>query len=275
MANFDKDKPAGNQKVRLSDDDIRTNNAALEDAIGRDHKFPTGDGVDSGEHLQITFNAVLGSDPDPGSGKFALYPKNNGASKPDLFCQDEDDTVLKVFLGEAGTEMVFIQNSAPTGWTRNTARQDNAMLCHAASGNIGSGGSVNPQSTHTHSGPSHTHSFNGGSHTHSGPSHAHSTSGHTLTISEMPAHTHSVTGYSNSASGNYFRHSSGTSSGASLTVGSKGGGGSHTHGNTGSGGTGATGGATVSGTTGSGGTGATGANTAPYYLETISCTRDA
>jgi hypothetical protein len=44
----------------------------------------------------------------------------------------------------------FGQSSAPTGWTRKSDWQDNAMLCYAASGNISSGGAANPQSAHTH-----------------------------------------------------------------------------------------------------------------------------
>jgi len=66
-----------------------------------------------------------------------------------------------------GTIMLFGQNAAPTGWTRKADWQDNAMICYASAGNIGSGGSVNPQSTHTHTGPSHQHT--GPSHTHSIP----------------------------------------------------------------------------------------------------------
>jgi len=62
-------------------------------------------------------------------------------------------------LFASGTVMLFGQNAAPTGWTRKADWQDNAMLCYAASGNIGSGGVVNPQSTHTHTGPNHTHSI--------------------------------------------------------------------------------------------------------------------
>ncbi len=50
----------------------------------------------------------------------------------------------------SGTIMLFGQNSAPTGWTRKTNWQNNAMLCYAASGNIASGGAVNPQSVHAH-----------------------------------------------------------------------------------------------------------------------------
>ena len=51
----------------------------------------------------------------------------------------------------ATTVMLFGQNSPPAGWTRKGDWQDNAMLCYASAGNIGSGGGVNPQSTHSHS----------------------------------------------------------------------------------------------------------------------------
>ncbi len=71
----------------------------------------------------------------------------------------------------SGSVMIFGQNAAPTGWTRKTDWQDNTMLCYAASGNIGSGGSVNPQSAHMHTGPIHAHT--GSLHTHSGPLHTH------------------------------------------------------------------------------------------------------
>jgi len=302
MANFDKTKPAGSTKVRLSDDQIRDNWDALEDAISRDHKFPTGDGVDSGEHLQITFNAVLGADVDPGTGKFAIYPKDNGAGDPDLFCQDENDTVLKVFYGEGGTEMIFIRNSAPTGWTRVTTRQDNAMLCHAATGNIATGGGVNPQSTHTHTGPSHAHGLN--SHTHTGPSHTHTFS--SAHVHGLNSHTHTgpshqhVLPFADDGNDLGFHSTPPTGTSGTMTVDKK----TNSVGSSGSknrilsyaGGTGATGAATgntasgtASGTTVAGGTGATGAatgntaaggtdatgaNTAPYFLETISCTRD-
>lgn len=63
---------------------------------------------------------------------------------------DEDGT--HKFLGaETGTIMLFGQTAAPTGWTRKADWQDNAMLCYASAGAIGSGGTINPQSTHTHS----------------------------------------------------------------------------------------------------------------------------
>jgi hypothetical protein len=48
------------------------------------------------------------------------------------------------------TTQPFYQNSAPTGWTRNAALTNNSMFCYAATGNPATGGSVDPQSTHTH-----------------------------------------------------------------------------------------------------------------------------
>lgn len=151
---------------------------------------------------------------------------------------------------ESGTEMVFIQNSAPVGWTRNTARQDNSMLCYAAAGNITAGGGTNPQTAHTHTGPSHTHL-----HTHNHvilalPSAAMSiydvdgiaATPTTSTFSGVGILTDTgsalklAPGYAYSANPNPL-HGSGA-------------------------------------TTSSGGTGATGANTAPYYQEVISAIKD-
>jgi len=75
-----------------------------------------------------------------------------------------DIAAMKLNLyAPVGTDIIgFGQNTAPTLWTRKTDRQDNAMICLAATGNIGSGGSVNPQSIHTHTGPSHYHDLEDG-----------------------------------------------------------------------------------------------------------------
>ncbi len=58
--NFDKDKPAGNQKIRLSDEEIRDNWAALEDAIGRNHNFPGNENTDAGEHTVVELQDQAG-----------------------------------------------------------------------------------------------------------------------------------------------------------------------------------------------------------------------
>jgi len=106
-----------------------------------------------------------------------------------------------------GTVMLFGQNSAPLGWTRKANWQDNAMLCYAASGNIGSGGSYNPQSEQ----------------------HTHTTGDHALTINEMPAHTHTIVGQGDTGNGG----TGGADATGSTATSSTGGGAAHNHGSTG------------------------------------------
>jgi hypothetical protein len=149
---------------------------------------------------------------------------------------------------EAATVCIFGQNAAPTGWTRKTDWQNNAMLCYSSSGNIGNGGSANPQSGHTHTGPSHTHGAG------------------TL---KFPVFTTNADGdlYAISAGGvsaivydqihNYVAAGSDHSGFNAVSINS----------------TNYTG--VGSGSTSAGGTGATGANTAPYYQEVIAATKDA
>lgn len=76
----------------------------------------------------------------------------------------------------SGTIVIFGQASAPTGYTKVTAWQDNAMLCvntEADGATLNSGGGANPQSSHVHQ-----------------------TSDHALTINEMPIHHHGLEGVS-------------------------------------------------------------------------------
>jgi hypothetical protein len=176
---------------------------------------------------------------------------------------DPDNTVAVLaanLIAPSTTEMLFIQNSAPALWTRNAARQDNAMLCYASSGNPGAGGSGNPQSTHTHTGPSHTHT--GPSHTHTGPSHYHDI----LNVGLRDDDNNIAVLRSGVAEGTAFT--------SDIIVGTPGASSVACHSlRSNSAGTGATG-AEGTGDTGAAGTGATGANTAPYYQECISCVKD-
>jgi len=166
-----------------------------------------------------------------------------------------DEALRKAFAPiPSGTIMLFGQTTPPVGWTRKGDWQDNAMLCYAAAGAIGSGGGVDPQATHTHTGPSHTHT---------GPSHTHTTGDHTLIVAEMPAHVHGIldeVGQRSYASGADIAYYDDGATSASA-----GGGGAHNHGATGADGTGAT---------GADGTGATGANGVPHYQEVIAAQKD-
>ena len=73
-----------------------------------------------------------------------------------------NDSVAELRTMDGGTIMLFGQSSAPTGWTRKTDWTDTSMICYAATGDIGSGGAVNPQSVHSHGAgtfviPNHQH----------------------------------------------------------------------------------------------------------------------
>jgi len=166
-----------------------------------------------------------------------------------------------------GTKMVFVQASAPTGWTQDTTNNDKGLRVVSGSGG-GTGGthafSSPPSTSHTHTGPSHTHSTP--AHLHS---HTLSAGAHTLSTAEMPSHSHSISrGYGTGTS----VIKAGNSSGGSIGTSSTGGGGSHSHSLAGSI---SSGGASTSGAGGTGATGSAGPTAfAPQYVDVIVCTKD-
>ena len=74
-----------------------------------------------------------------------------------------------------------------------------------------------------------------GGHRHSGPSHQHTTPAHTLAESEIPSHDHNLKGSDSPSTGDYVTFCSSTT--YTRQTQPTGGGGSHAHGNTGTGGT--------------------------------------
>lgn len=179
---------------------------------------------------------------------------------------------------EPGTIMLFGNSSAPVGWTRKSDWQDNAMLCYSASVSPVGGGAINPQSTHTHTGPSHTHT---------GPSHVHTMGTHTHT---GPSHNHQwynfvgITDLSQSfnSSGSLINLSSSASlGGRHIEAGGTEDDSLHEDKYTSNAGTGATGatdpgdtGSSGTAATGASGTAATGASTAPHFQEVIAAVKD-
>jgi len=171
----------------------------------------------------------------------------------------------------SGTVMVFHQTAAPTGWTKSTTHNDKAL--RVVSGNGGGSGGTHaltspPSLAHTHTGAAHVHSI--GAHSHGNNL---SAAAHTLSTSQMPSHTHTQrtgaaggTNQSASTSG-YQNHPS-----ATFATGSTGGGGSHSHGMSGS----------VSNSSAynssSAGGDATSSTTptafAPQYIDVIICAKD-
>ncbi len=96
---WDKNKP-GNVKMRVGRQQILDNNAALEDALKRDHNFPGTPTTDDGEHLKITLHAPLAVDPTNEADKGFLYLKDV-SGKAELFFEDEDGHVIQLTTGGA------------------------------------------------------------------------------------------------------------------------------------------------------------------------------
>jgi len=106
---------------------------------------------------------------------------------------------------DAGTRIMFVQTSAPTGWTKDTTNYNNHAI-RVVTGTASTGGSVD-----------FTTAFTSGL----------SAGATTLTTAQIPSHTHSIgVGEGTGASGPYLRPSQIDYSASS---GAEGGGGSHTH----------------------------------------------
>lgn len=108
----------------------------------------------------------------------------------------------------SGTKMIFHQTTAPTAWTKIVSSVYNDAALRSTTGTVGTGG-VNAFTTALGTGQN--------------------TGGHALTIAEMPPHNHPEQGGDaniGTAQGGCCQPSYGPSS---LTTGTTGGGGSHTH----------------------------------------------
>lgn len=196
--NWDKDKPAGSQKIRLSDEEIRANNTALEDAIGRNHLFPGAENTTAGEHTVVELQDQAG-DPVTPASIVALY--NNAGV---LYTRKASSGTISTIGIPSGTKMLFIQNSAPTGWTFSATNNDKVLINQSTEANGGT---------------------TGGSWTLSGITAVAAA----LSIAQMPAHTHGVSFASSTQGGG----SSPAAGAGSVTLStSTGSGTTHTHGMT-------------------------------------------
>jgi hypothetical protein len=188
---FDATKPAGTTKIRLSDEEIRANWAAIEDALARNHTFPGVLGSTAGEHSTFELRDQA-ADLTQEAGLIKIW-NNAGALKFIV----PGGSARHLDAVPTGTVMLFGQSSAPTGWTKKTDWTDNSMLVYTT-GTPGAGGSASPtsftptassESSHTHTGPSHYHTLS--SHAHIAPSHTHSVSGNT---GAAPTDSHGASG---------------------------------------------------------------------------------
>jgi hypothetical protein len=118
----------------------------------------------------------------------------------------------KIDAFPAGTDTVFYQAAAPTGWTKSTANNDAALRVVSGSSGGSAGG------THGLSSPPST-------------AHVHETVSHALSLAEIPAHTHTSISIV-SAGGAGPLNAGGDYKSQSTATGSAGSGSAHSHGDT-------------------------------------------
>ena len=128
-----------------------------------------------------------------GTGAAALTANNvllgNGTSAVQFVAPGASGNVLtsngttwsSAAIIPSGTVMLFVQTSAPTGWTKSVAYNDRAL--RVVSGTAGTGGSVAFATAFASQGVSGT------------------VGNHTLTTAEIPSHTHTVDIYNNDPCG--------------------------------------------------------------------------
>lgn len=115
---------------------------------------------------------------------------------------------------DAGTRMIFAQNTAPTGWTKDASNYNNHALRIVTGTGGGTGGSVDFTTAFASQTPSGSVSVSGGS-----------VGNTTLSTPVIPSHTHTVVAQSYAPPGN-----TGGAAGTSTTpTGATGGGGAHNH----------------------------------------------
>lgn len=160
-----------------------------------------------------TANAVL-----IGEGTGAITSVAPGTSGNVLTSDGTDWTSAAAAAFDAGTRMIFAQNAAPTGWTKDTTNYNQHAMRIVTGTGGGTGGTVDFTSAFTSQAVAGSVSITGLSG---------SAGATTLSTPQIPSHTHS---YTAPATGTVQGGKVGKQvASAGATTGSTGGGGSHTH----------------------------------------------
>lgn len=158
-----------------------------------------------------TANAVL-----IGEGTAAISSVSPGTSGNVLTSNGSDWTSAAAAAFDTGTRMIFAQNAAPTGWSKDTSNYNQHAMRIVTGTGGGTGGTVNFTSAFTSQAVAGSVSITGISG---------SAGNTTLSTPQIPSHTHSYTRASPGGAGG----KGGGTGQAAATTGSTGGGGSHNH----------------------------------------------
>jgi len=166
--NWDKTNPQTGSALSSQAKEMRQNNTALDDALGRMWNYLTN------YYLINLLLRTRGAHPTtPSSGKGKLYTKDVDG-KAELHFKDESGNEVQIFSGgafnytasggdvPAATPCYFSQNSAPSGWTTSATKTDSLLAVKG--GTVYTGGGTEygtwtqPDCTLTNSQiPPHTH----------------------------------------------------------------------------------------------------------------------
>lgn len=229
--------PADTENINLGAGRIRDFKINVRERLNVDHSF--GDAFDNGRHLQVTLMNA-GGVPATRLADEGLLWANAVAGNTELLYQDSTGRIVQITLDgsvnapspfPSGTVMLFAQASPPSGWVQTSNNDAMVRLVNDGSGG-GTGGSwtIGGTNLSLNSGSlSVSSSFSGSVNG--------TVAGHTLTTAEIPSHTHNTTIPLSGA------NNAGPSSGSTNAVfgstaytsdGGTGGGGSHSHGWSGS-----------------------------------------
>jgi hypothetical protein len=158
----------------------------------------TGDALGWGQNASVGTFAALGAATFSSTVALSADPTTNLQAATKQYV----DANAGAFA--SGTAMLFVQTSAPTGWTKSTTHNDKAL--RIVSGTASSGGSYTFSSTFANGNAGAT----------------------TLSESQIPSHSHAVTTYVNDGAQAGIRGGTNATSNTFYT-GATGGGGAHTH----------------------------------------------
>ena len=230
--------PADTENINLGAGRIRDFKINVRERLNVDHSF--GDAFDNGRHLQVTLMNA-GGVPATRLADEGLLWANAVAGNTELLYQDSTGRIVQITLDgsvnapspfASGTVMLFAQASPPSGWVQTSNNDAMVRLVNDASGgSTGGSWTIGGTSLTLSAGSlSVSSSFSG--------SVSGTVAGHTLAVGELPSHTHDtilpISGGSNGGSAPGGENAVWSLGTPYQTDGGTGGGGSHTHGWSGS-----------------------------------------